>query len=201
MDMLTEEQRRWVYTQQVLQSVRLLTRLKVPPAVAGFDLHPNNVRRFCFRLCVTRKDMLLVEDRKMMGEVFYGDIFGAFIMIIIVSNTIIMLFYAPRATDMSKTLTEFGEAVDVLSNVFAGIYFVEFVIKITGLGPRQYFRYKWNLFDFFLVVVQVCTSVSTAAAYLGGGEYLTLNLSYIRSMRVLRLARYSRSARQLRLQP
>ena len=56
---------------------------------------------------------------------------------------------------MSKTLTEFGEAVDVLSNVFAGIYFVEFVIKITGLGPRQYFRYKWNLFDFFLVVVQV----------------------------------------------
>ena len=53
--MLTEEQRRWVYTQQVLQSVRLLTRLKVPPAVAGFDLHPNNVRRFCFRLCVTRK--------------------------------------------------------------------------------------------------------------------------------------------------
>ena len=153
----------------------------------------------------------------MMGEVFYGDIFGAFIMIIIVSNTpeptltlnlakarslkttpktspnpspnpapnpaptqvsntIIMLFYAPRATDMSKvramvrarvrvrararararvrvgccltlhrhmskTLTEFGEAVDVLSNVFAGIYFVEFVIKITGLGPRQYFRY------------------------------------------------------------
>ena len=42
---------------------------------------------------------------------------------------------------MSKTLTEFGEAVDVLSNVFAGIYFVEFVIKITGLGPRQYFRY------------------------------------------------------------
>ena len=31
--------------------------------------------------------MLLVEDRKMMGEVFYGDIFGAFIMIIIVSNT------------------------------------------------------------------------------------------------------------------
>ena len=65
-----------------------------------------------------------------------------------------MLFYAPRANDMSKTLTEFGEAVDVLSNVFAGIYFVEFVIKITGLGPRQYFRYKWNLFDFFLVVVQ-----------------------------------------------
>ena len=110
-----------------------------------------------------------------------------------------MLFYAPRATDMSKTLTEFGEAVDVLSNVFAGIYFVEFVIKITGLGPRQYFRYKWNLFDFFLVVVQVCTSVSTAAAYLGGGEYLTLNLSYIRSMRVLRLARYSRSVRQLLL--
>ena len=32
--------------------------------------------------------MLLVEDRKMMGEVFYGDIFGAFIMIIIVSNTL-----------------------------------------------------------------------------------------------------------------
>ena len=42
-----------------------------------------------------------------------------------------MLFYAPRATDMSKTLTEFGEAVDVLSNVFAGIYFVEFVIKVS----------------------------------------------------------------------
>ena len=71
--------------------------------------------------------------------------------------------------------------------------------KITGLGPRQYFRYKWNLFDFFLVVVQVCTSVSTAAAYLGGGEYLTLNLSYIRSMRVLRLARYSRSVRLVRV--
>ena len=41
--------------------------------------------------------------------------------------------------------------------------------------------------------------MSTAAAYLGGREYLTLNLSYIRSMRVLRLARYSRSVRQLLL--
>ena len=118
MDMLTEAQRRWVYTQQVLQSVRLLTRLRVPPAVAGYDCHPNNVRRFCFRLCVPHKDRLLVEDRKMMGQRFYGDVFGGFIMVIIVSNTIIMLFYAPRADEMSQsqTLREFSMAVDVPSN-------------------------------------------------------------------------------------
>ena len=83
----------------------------------------------------------------------------------------------------------------VLSNAFALIYFGEFCIKISGLGPRQYFRDKWNLFDFFLVLVQMGTSAGTALTYFLGGAHLTLNLSYIRSLRVLRLARYSRSVR------
>ena len=87
----------------------------------------------------------------------------------------------------------------MLSNGFALIYFVEFMIKFVGLGPRQYFRDKWNMFDFFLVLVQVGTSAGTAITYFLGGDYGTLNLSYIRSLRVLRLARYSRSVRQLLL--
>ena len=107
-----------------------------------------------------------------MGQRFYGDVFGGFIMVIIVSNTIIMLFYAPRAEDtsQSETLAEFSQAVDVLSNAFALIYFVEFLIKIVGLGPQQYFRDKWNCFDFFLVLVQVRLTLTLTLT-------LTLNLT------------------------
>ena len=65
------------------------------------------------------------------------------------------------------------------------------------LGPAQYFRDKWNCFDFFLVLVSGATVVGTAVTFFLGGEYGSLNLSYVRSMRVLRLARYSRSVRPL----
>ena len=34
--------------------MRLLTRLRVPAAVDGYDCHPNNVRRFCIRLARAR---------------------------------------------------------------------------------------------------------------------------------------------------
>ena len=194
MHMLTDEQRRWVYTQQVLQSVRLLKRLRVPRAVPGIDMHPNNVRRLCFRICTPTKDKMLVEDERMRTQDFYGEYFSYFIIVVIIANTAVMASYAPRS-DMGT----YDTTVSVLTNVFSFIYGTEFVIKILGLGTRQYFRDKWNIFDFFLVLVQFATLVGTAASYFLGGAYQPFNFSYLRALRVVRLARYSRSVRQLLL--
>jgi hypothetical protein len=64
-----------------------------------------------------------------------------FINFCIVSNTVCLaLDYYPENKPLSKVL-------DTFNVVFFGIFFIEIVFKIAGLGPKSYLRDSYNIFD------------------------------------------------------
>ena len=47
----------------------------------------------------------------------------------------------------------YKDILEAANTVFVFIFMIECVIKVIGLGPKMYFAFKSNMFDFFLVGV------------------------------------------------
>ena len=129
-------------------------------------------RRLCFRVASAR-------------------IFELSITVLIVANTAVLCAdgYPPEPfrTDVLK----------VLNWVFSVIYFFECILKLVGLGGKQYFSDRWNVFDFLLVlaaIVDFGLSVGGSGTEIGGFNPLVVRtLRLFRVMRILRLLRGSQS--------
>ena len=103
--------------------------------------------------------------------------FNVFIILMIVSNTIII------ATD-KHPITNFHSMVLEYSNyVFYTIFTLEMVIKLLGLGFRVYIKDRFNIFDSILVLlntVDIILSLANVSPRNGA-------LSVFRGFRILRL--------------
>ena len=87
-----------------------------------------------------------------------GGRFTAFIYIMIFANLAIMghereMFVVDfvTETDEDGNVVNNDDLLKYLNYFFAFIFFVEFVIKLTGMGAKFYFRDPFNMFDTFLV--------------------------------------------------
>ena len=80
--------------------------------------------------------------------------------------------------------------LETIDTVFIYIFVGEFIIKVIGLGFRDYFRDNWNKFDFVLVVSSLLMNVAVNLLKSARG---------LRSTRGLRFLRVARSQRALRL--
>ena len=82
---------------------------------------------------------------------------------------------------------EYLHVLDVFNLIFVGIFTMEAVLKLIGLGPRYYFYIDWNKFDFavcFLSLISIGSSDS-------------FNLTALRIIRVARLLRMIKSSKEL----
>eukprot|EP00418_Pyrodinium_bahamense_P017772 CAMPEP_0179106120 /NCGR_PEP_ID=MMETSP0796-20121207/49319_1 /TAXON_ID=73915 /ORGANISM="Pyrodinium bahamense, Strain pbaha01" /LENGTH=722 /DNA_ID=CAMNT_0020804127 /DNA_START=40 /DNA_END=2208 /DNA_ORIENTATION=- len=83
-------------------------------------------------------------------------------------------------------------SADVVETIFLGFYVVELMSKF--VVHRQFFfcndDMKWNIFDLCLVLISVYYQVSLWALSAGG-----IDLSYMRTLRILKLARILRIVR------
>ncbi len=79
---------------------------------------------------------------------------------------------------------------DTAGIVFTAIFGLEALVKLMGLGLRQYFRSPWNWFDFSIVAGSIA---ATAADFSSVG----LLLRVFRVLRVFRLIRVSATLQQL----
>lgn len=105
------------------------------------------------------------------------------IMTLIAINILFMCIYH---YDMERTVENMLEIVDY---IFVGIFVVEFLLKITGLGPKYYWADSWNRFDFIIVVVSVISIDS---------KFLFFNATVLRSLRIARLFRMIKVSKGLR---
>lgn len=71
-----------------------------------------------------------------------------FIMGSIIANTVIL------ALD-SYPEGKFALYLDSINSVFAGIFFLEFLLKLLAFGPKEYFRDSFNFLDCIVVVATV----------------------------------------------
>eukprot|EP00899_Mesostigma_viride_P003365 jgi/Mesvir1/13029/Mv06022-RA.1 len=85
-----------------------------------------------------------------------------------------------------------GDTLDLANNIFLAFYLVEMVVKLLGLGWRNYFRSSWNRMDALLVV-------GGAVGWVLQKQGMAMATDIVRLFRVARLLRLIRSARGLRV--
>ncbi|OUW49260.1 MAG: hypothetical protein CBD47_02085 [Synechococcus sp. TMED187] len=124
--------------------------------------------------------------------------FDMFIMAVIILNLFQMAtaIYDPRSPIIMAIDGGAESFLGVSNLVFFVIYFIEMVLKLIGLGPKQYFKDPWNCFDFFLVVMTILDIVLENT-----GSNIPIPPTLIRVMRLFRIVRILRvfkTAKQLR---
>lgn len=156
LSLLTDNQKAWVDNMKVM--------LQTKPV--RFDQPPEP------------KSPLLSKVIKTMFNVSVNVYFDTFIMVAIIGNLIVMAMYHHDPTPSWLSLFSVADAL------FTAIFCLEFVVKILGLGPKQYFGNMNCCFDFVLVFGGVLSLALDAGSI---GSLLRI----FRVGRVLRLVRYS----------
>lgn len=169
--LLTSDQQRWLDVQRVMAKITLSDVAMKPKGSSLWAWF----RGFCFELSDESSGNLAVP-------------FEMLIIVCIGLNTVVMCC---RHFGQPDSWTVF---IDVANLVFAGIFTLEAIIKLLGLGVRHYFRSGWNRFDFLIVVA---TDSGILVRLITGTDVGTL-ASVIRMFRLGRIVRLVRKARNIR---
>ena len=109
-------------------------------------------------------------------------------MFLIIFNVIIL---AMVRYPISPSEEEFQT---ILNNVFTFYFFVEIVVKLVGLGFREFFRDRFNQFDTIIVLAGMIEVIIDFSSSRGANlRFLTI----FRSFRLFKLARHIKSLRNL----
>ena len=103
------------------------------------------------------------------------------IIVVIISNTIVnALVYAT----MSES---YALSIQIMNFIFIGIFNIEWVLKIIGLGKQYFTHDSWNLFDFIWVIGADISIIIYISPVDGPVQVIVL---FFRSFRIMRLIRF-----------
>ena len=112
-------------------------------------------------------------------------IFENTITVFIGLNTLVMAIrHDGMPLSMSRTL-------EYLNYVFAFIFNAEMIMKLIGLGYKQYFDDSWNMFDAFVVIA---TDVGLVLNFLSAGSSFSTAATVVRAFRIMRIIRLVRKS-------
>lgn len=111
-------------------------------------------------------------------------VFTLTITVLIVTNTIVLAL--ERYPEDPSTLA----VQDILNEFFTWSFVAELIIKIIGLGVREYARDSFNLFDALVVVLSLIDIIVTTA--IGNSDQME-TLSAFRGVRLLRVFKLARN--------
>lgn len=90
---------------------------------------------------------------------------------------------------------EFELASEYANYVFAGVFNLEMILKLVGLG-NMYFKEGWNVFDMIIVIA---TDLGLLLKVLKLGEAFATAATVIRGFRIMRIFKLIRSSVQIRV--
>lgn len=110
--------------------------------------------------------------RRIVGS----QLFDALIIAVILANAVVL-----GMQTYPDLVRRHGDTLDLLNEVFLGIFVVELLLRMGSYGrrPQAFFRNGWNLFDFVIV----------AAAFMPGIRDSSTLLRLARLLRVVRIVR------------
>lgn len=123
--------------------------------------------------------------RKILYQIVTSKYLDNGIMVVIVLNMVVM------AMSYEGASASYNYALDTMNLIFTSIFIIECILKLSANGPRGYFYYGWNKFDFFVVassLVDIAITNTTGA-----------NSSFLKSFQIIRVLRVLRVTRVLRL--
>ena len=83
--------------------------------------------------------------------------FTLIITLLIIANTVVL------AMDKYPEDEDLSEITSILNNIFTYCFIVEMVIKLIGLGFREYSRDSFNIFDAVVVILSIVDIVITVS--------------------------------------
>lgn len=114
---------------------------------------------------------------------------GTMVLAIILNTLILSLDRYPISKSEEGVL-------EIVNEVMTYTFLVEMIIMITGLGPNEYARDSFNLFDAFVVVLSIVELIiKKAGVAFTNGAFSALRA--VRLLRVFKLARKWTSFREL----
>lgn len=105
-------------------------------------------------------------------------------LFIMVNTAVLALASYPRDLEREKVS-------DLLNDIFTWCFFVEMLIKLLGLGFKEYVRDAFNVFDAVLVIISLVDFVISTLPQ--NGDSSTGALSAFRGIRLLRVFKLARS--------
>jgi len=131
-----------------------------------------------------RGDSALV---KVCYDIATSQTFEMATMALIVLNTVLM---ASEYYNMPSTM---AYVYDIINYILTAYFGMELIIKLIGLGAREYCRDQMNIFDGLVVVFSFVEIAINETSKNGGNN----SLSVLRSFRLLRVFKLARSWKQL----
>jgi len=113
-------------------------------------------------------------------------IFNFFIFLLIIANTFVL------AIDGYPQSVEKTEALAAANDFFTWAFFVEMILKLIGLGFKNYVKDSFNLFDGIVVVLSLIDLSLTSSldeVDIGGASEAFAAFRACRLLRVIKIAR------------
>ena len=110
--------------------------------------------------------------------------FKVFIILCIIANTVIL------ALDRADRSNETIEILDYINLAFYSIFALEMIIKVIGLGIKEYFKDKFNGFDFAIVIISsIDVALNRSSIFSVKGSKAIQALRAFRLLRIFKLAK------------
>lgn len=108
---------------------------------------------------------------------------------VILANTTIMTI------DRYPEPVALSDLLDTLNQGFSWIFTAELIIKLIGLGIKEYVRDRFNLFDAFIVIISIVENVMFYVI----GSKVAGGITVLRSVRLLRIFKLARNWTSFRI--
>ena len=116
------------------------------------------------------------------------EFFNLIMTIAILINTYLL------ALDKYPMSKEYNQKLEGFNNIFSAVFFGEMIIKMIGLGMKEYMSDNFNIFDCCIV----CTSIVEFSIALTGMQTSGGALTSLRTLRLLRIFKLARSWKSFR---
>ncbi|GMF29773.1 unnamed protein product [Phytophthora lilii] len=127
-----------------------------------------------------------------LNAVVSHKLFAGFIMAVILANTAVLsLDHYPMPTQMDEDL-------EIVNFALSCVFVIEMVMKLFGLGLRQYSRDKFNLFDAFIVTMGLLEMIASPPSFMSSNPPKKGAVSALRSFRLFRVFKLARDWKSLR---
>jgi hypothetical protein len=114
-------------------------------------------------------------------------VFELFITLCIIGNTACLAYDHYGITDREQKLVEY------INIAFTGVFLVEMIFKMLGLGLKEYVRDRFNVFDAIIVFISLGDTVLTQLFISSGNSSLSGVMTALRGFRLLRVFKLAKS--------
>ena len=163
---------------QAAKPKRSLEQIAADDAAAALEVESN---KYWMNSCTVRYMHALVTSGP----------FDAFITVFIMLNTVTL---ALEFYDMPITLIY---ALEICNYIFSGVFLLEMIFKLWGLGIKKYSQDAFNLFDGVIVTFSIIELAIGFAAQANGEDASSTGLGALRTFRLMRVFKLARSWKDL----